>query len=208
METKLKEVTEKMSGKEKIEYILTYYWYHILGIIALFCLVLFIVVHFVFSQEDIVFSLAMVNQEIDYERDEEMEQSFAETSGLDQDEIVIDSDYNISYSGHTLTGANESSFDKFFIKWANGEIDAVIATKDFLEYCVSVGAEFYSIDSFEVGELKTYKENGISGIDVTESSISENLHTEEALYLVFPKEAEHKEQCQKFLTYIIEEEES
>lgn len=48
----IKETTKEMSRKEKLEYIVTYYWYHILGIVVVFSLIVFGIVHFAFPEKN------------------------------------------------------------------------------------------------------------------------------------------------------------
>lgn len=54
-------------------------------------LVIFLIVHFAFPQDKEVFSSAMINRRIDYDRDKELEKDFANDSGLDVDLVDIDS---------------------------------------------------------------------------------------------------------------------
>ncbi len=84
-------IRDDMSLKEKIEYIFTYYKWYILGICAAVGLLIFLIVHFASPQEKEVFSCAMINQRIDYDRDKELEKDFANDSGLDADLVDIDS---------------------------------------------------------------------------------------------------------------------
>ncbi len=65
-------IRDDMSLKEKNEYIFTYYMWYILGICAAVGLAIFLIVHFAFPQEKEVFSSAMINQGIDYDRDKEL----------------------------------------------------------------------------------------------------------------------------------------
>ena len=76
---KIKENTDGMSGKEKLSYILTYYWYHLLGIVAVLGLIVFLVVHFAFPEEKPLFTCALVNQRIDSSRDQKLAEDFAES---------------------------------------------------------------------------------------------------------------------------------
>ena len=45
----IREKTGGMNTGQKIEYILTYYWYHILGLLVLIFLPVFLLVHFFFE---------------------------------------------------------------------------------------------------------------------------------------------------------------
>ena len=72
--------TVGMSRREKAEYILTYYWYHILGVVAAVCLILFLIIHFGFREEPPLFTLVLVNKENNFDRDGQMEESFSEAS--------------------------------------------------------------------------------------------------------------------------------
>ena len=68
---KIRENTAGMNGREKADYVLTYYWYHILGFAAALGLVLFLIIHFGFRQAPPVFTCVLVNQDINFARDQE-----------------------------------------------------------------------------------------------------------------------------------------
>ena len=118
----IRENTSGMSPRGKAEYILTYYWYHILGMVAAVCLILFLIIHFGFREEPPLFTCALVNQEINFTRDEEIEKDFSADSGIDEGRMEINSDFNIAYGNLELEGINESSYEKFFFKWQNNSI--------------------------------------------------------------------------------------
>lgn len=181
-----------MTPKEKAEYVFTYYWYHILGICAVVFFIIFIPVHFLFGNQKPVFSLAIVNQQIDYDRDQEAEEAFAKLLGVKKELVDVDSDYHISYTGHEFEDANAGIYEKFFLKWRNEELDAVIAAEDFLEYCQSVGGRFHPIGSFETEGYELYENGELSGICLKETD----------MILAFPAEGSHKEECQKFIDFI------
>lgn len=130
-----------------------YYKWHILLGCAAIGLIIFLIVHFAFPEKKIEFSCALINQRIDYDRDETLEKDFANAAGLDAKRIDIDSDYNISYPGHELEDANTGIFDKFFIKYSNGEFDAVVTTVDFAKYCKSVGDVYTSMEEYDTTGL-------------------------------------------------------
>ena len=118
----IRENTSGMSPRDKAEYILTYYWYHILGVAAAAGLVLFLIIHFGFREDPPLFTCALVNQEINFTRDEEIEKDFSADSGIDEGRMEINSDFNIAYGNLELEGINESSYEKFFFKWQNNSI--------------------------------------------------------------------------------------
>lgn len=210
---RIKESTSGMTGWERAEYVLTYYWYHMLGIAAAAGILIFLAIHFAFPERPPAFSCALVNQRIDYQRDERLELAFIQAAELMEDFVVIDSDYHISYPGDRMEEANESSFDKFFLKWSGGELDAVVMSEDFLRYCVSVGGEFYSPEEIWEGqtdaEMELYDADGVSGIRVYGTRLADYLEKskeeleEENLLLVFPKEGTNKAECRKFLEFIL-----
>ncbi len=203
--SRIKEQTKTMGTKQKIEYILTYYWYHILGICVLVGLVIFLIVHFAFPEEKPLFTCVLVNQKTDYEQDEKFAEAFAKSSGISQKEVVFDSDYIISYDGNKQEGTNESSFDKFFFKWSGGELDAVVMNKEFLKYCIKVGGEFYPVEEFDTGNLSICDVDGVGAIELKDTVFGEKLEDEkEELIVVFPETGEHLETCQKFVDYLKE----
>lgn len=171
----IREKTRGMRAREKAEYVRMYYWYHILGIAAVIALLVFGITHFAFGTERPQFTFVMVNQPIDNERDKLLGEELAGKLSLENDRVVVDSDFHISYGDIRLEGANESSYEKFFFKWSNGELDAVLMPKSFLSYCQEMGGSFRDVKEFGEGET---------------------------LVLVFPDTGNHPETCQKFMELI------
>ena len=175
----IRENTSGMSPRDKAEYILTYYWYHILGVAAAAGLVLFLIIHFGFREAPPLFTCAMVNQEINYERDGELEKDFSEASGIDPDRMDINSDFNISYGDTKLEGVNESSYEKFFFKWQNEELDAVVLPESFYQYCRELGGTFRSIAGWDTEGMSVYEDGGeATAVDVAETSLAGYLEWE------------------------------
>lgn len=200
---KIKTNTAGMNRQEKLEYIKTYYWYHILGICAAVGLVIFLVVHFGFADRTPEFSCAIINQKIDYDRDKKLASALQKQFADQQINVIVDSDYHFSYKGKKLEDVNEGLFEKFFFKWSNGELQAVLATKDFLQYCVESGGSFYSVKKMDTGTLQLYEENGVSGIQVAGTKLASYLEKDEKneWVLVFPKEGGDEKACQKIVDF-------
>lgn len=131
----IKEKTAGMGRAEKAGYIITYYWYHMLGIAAAFALIVIFGGHFLFGQKKPEFTCVMVNQMTDDARDDRLAEAFAACAGLSPDRVLIDSNYIFSYEGYEMEGLNESYYDKFFLKWGNAELDAVIVEEEFYHFC-------------------------------------------------------------------------
>lgn len=200
--------TAGMNRRDKRNYIFTYYWYHMLGIGAAVGFLLFLIIHFGFGNDRPDFTCVMVNQEINYLRDGEMEQDFGEYTGMKKDRIVIDSDYNISYGSVQLEGVNESSYEKLFFKWNNKELDAVIMPESFYEYCRSLGGTFVNLDEMKTRGLPLYEDNGIhTGIWIDKTRFFDSWlenETGERFLLVFPTEGRHRDESQRFVDWIAE----
>ncbi|MDO4296932.1 MAG: hypothetical protein Q4C59_00465 [Lachnospiraceae bacterium] len=199
--------TSGMSGKDKRNYILTYYWYHILGIAAAVSLILFLPVHVLFGMEKPEFTCVLVNQKIDYGRDREIGQAFADFTGKAPDRIEVDSDYYLSYGSVKLEGINESSYEKFFFRWRNQELDAVIMPESFYEYCKTLGGGYLDLGNFETGDLPLYEDGEtFTAVRVEETGMKEYLlnETGERLLLVFPDNGRNQTECQEFLRFMDE----
>ncbi|MDO4340074.1 MAG: hypothetical protein Q4C91_18615 [Eubacteriales bacterium] len=211
MKNYVKEIQTKTAGMskgDKISYIITYYWYHILGLLAGIGLVVFLIIHSIAvltGAEHADFTCILVNQKIDDQRDNEIRQSFAASAGIDEKKIVVDSDYNISYGETKLEGVNESSYEKFFFKWRNEELDAVILQESFYEYIKELGGAYRDLDEFETGDLELYEDQGVhTAVLIEKTRIDDYLinETGEQLFLVFPQNGQHPSLCQAFLNYI------
>ena len=201
----IRENTAGMNRWEKGEYILSYYWYHILGVIGAVCLILFLIIHFGFREDPPLFTCALVNQEINFSRDEEIEKDFSIDSGIDEERMEINSDFNISYGDLELEGINESSYEKFFFKWQNKELDAVILPESFYRYCREMGGTFRSIAGWDTEGMSVYEDDGeITAVDVEDTLLAEYLDNEtgERLLLAFPDSGEHEEVCRHFFDFI------
>lgn len=205
----IREKTAGMSRSEKLGYIVTYYWYHILGIAALVLFVVIFVGHFLFGEKPPLFSCVMVNMVTDDARDDRLAEGFAECLGLPENRVLVDSNYHFSYEGVSLQGVNESYYDKFFLKWSNSELDAVIMEEDLYQYCKKMNGTFRDLDEYDTGNLVLYEdeEDGMHTAVVLDSQeLIRPLRQagSSRLLLVFPRQGRHEEKCQEFIDYIVE----
>lgn len=202
----IKVKTARMSKGETFAYVMTYYWYHILGILAVTGLLIFLVVHFAFGNKKPVFTCVMVNQEISYTRDERLAKAFADFAQVKESRVNIDSDFNMSYGDVKLDDVNESSYEKFFFKWRNKELDAVLMPESFYKFCKEMGGEYRNLDELDTGNLPLYEDGGVhTGVVIDGTEFGEEWLTngaDEKLLLVFPTEGKHEEMCQEFLDFM------
>lgn len=207
--------TKDMSREQTMEYVMMYYWYHILlGAIAL-GLVLLLIYHVGWGKNRKPdFSCVIVNQEVDFSRDAEIMEDFSAYSGIRTKKLSIDSDYLISYEEVQLPEANESSYEKFFFNWSSGVIDAMILPQSFYEYCRGLGGEFRDFRELvpeketDIPEGLMYQESGeeYCAMYIKGSRLEKWVRMEEGdpLLLVFPIEMKHKEPAGEFLQYVLE----
>jgi hypothetical protein len=167
----IQDKTGQMDKDQKLEYIFTYYWYHIL--IAAIGLGIFVLLiyHIFFGEKPKEFTCVMVNQAIDYERDERLLEDFAADSGILAERISIDSNYVFSYVGKQLEGANESSYDKFFFGMGAGELNAAVIPESFYRYCMELEYEFVNIGDMLTKEQKELWQGELLGNDGVYSGI-------------------------------------
>lgn len=201
----IKTKTSGMSKLQKLEYIITYYWYHILIIAIVFLLSIMLLKNIFIPKTETEFTCVLVNQQIDFERDELLKQGFAEYSKLDLDSIVINSDYNFSYGDVQLEGVNESSYEKFFLKWGNNELDCIIMPESLYKYSKEMGGTYLNLNEFYTGDLPLYKDGtSYTAVLVNETAIGEYMVSiqDEPLLLVFPSTSTHLDKCEQFLSYL------
>lgn len=201
----IKEKTSGMSRAEACSYILTYYWYHILGFVSILALILLFAAHYAFGNKKPVFTCVIVNQEINASRDNELTAAFAKEAGLPSERIVIDSNYNFSYGEVRLEGTNESSYEKFFFQWQNKELDAVILPESFYWHCKEMGGRFEVLEEDEVEGLAVYEDAGertavILGTDRFMEKVSGKK--DEKLLLAFPSSGKNRAESKRFLAYL------
>lgn len=203
----IKEKTAGMSMKEKVSYVFTYYWYHMLIIVSIIALIFFTVRFYVFGNKRPEFTCVIANQAMDDERDARIAQAFAEENGLDPELVVVDSDYVFSYGDLQVEGANESSYEKFFLKWGNEEIDAVILSESMYEFCRDMRGEFRSLNNMDTSGFETYTDDGkVTAVVLGQDEFMEAAtgKTDEKLLLAFPDNGQHGELCDEFLECIRE----
>ena len=172
---------------------------------ALALTVIFIVHYATYKKPE--FTCVMVNQQIDTQRDNQMTAEFAEFSEMDPKRIEISSNYNFSYGDLKLDDVNESSSERFFLQWRNNELDAVVMTESFYEYCKEVGGEFIDLDAWDTdtGTYEKFKDHGkITGIVLGTDRMTEKVTgTGEKLLLVFPSNGRHEKASKLYLEYIL-----
>lgn len=206
--------TKDMSREQAAEYVLTYYWYHmLLGALAL-GLALLLIYHAGWGRNrKPEFSCVIVNQEVDFTRDAGIAEDFSGFSGIGTKKLSIDSDYLISYEDVQLPEANESSYEKFFFNWSSGVIDAMILPESFYKYCLSLGGEFLDLGDVDSGEIQIPAELAYPGAEEdglavrVKGTVLEKwlqMHESDPLLLVFPVEGKHREQSRQFLEYVLE----
>lgn len=202
----IKEKTEGMNRQEKAGYVLTYYWYYMLITFSVLALVVIFIVHYATYRKP-EFTCVLVNQQIDTDKDNQMTEKFAKFSKMDPKRIAIDSNYNFSYGDLKLPDVNESSNEKFFLQWRNDELDAVIMTESFYEYCKEVGGEFRDLDKWktDTGTYETFQDQGkTTGIVLgTDRMIEKVTGKKEKLLLVFPANGKHEKAGKLFLKYMV-----
>ena len=188
-----KEKTSKMTKREVFSYIVSYYWPHILGCISIVALIFLFGSHYLFGNVKPSFTCVMVNQKSDIKKDNRIAETYADFAGLEKEKVVIDSEYLFSYGDVKLEGVNESSYEKFFFQWNNGELDAVIMSEDFYKYCKGMGGTFRNIK--DTGNFEAYMDDGICTAAVLEEKGSNKTESGEKnakLLLVFPETGKHK----------------
>ncbi|MCI8833802.1 MAG: hypothetical protein HFH24_00245 [Ruminococcus sp.] len=202
--------TKEMSREQTVEYVATYYWYHILLVFLALGLLLLLIYHIGWGDRRKEFTCALVNQEVDFARDREMTKQFASFSGKNEKKLAVDSDYLISYEDIRLEGANESSYEKFFFNWSSGVLDAVVMPESFYQYCRKLGGAFLEMEGLlsedEISEWKErfYQDAGKNtGIYLEGLALEEMLQTDpwDPVLLVFPAETKQKELCGAFLKF-------
>lgn len=201
----IREKTRGMSRRQRLEYIGTYYWYHILGVCAAVFLVLFLAVHMGSGRKRPEFTCVMVNQEIDWNRDKALGEAFAGTLGLGPGQVEMDSNFNFSYGTVRLEGANESSYEKLFFRWANRELDAVILPESCYRFCQENGGVYRDLEAFDTCGLPLYRDGeSFTGVLVEETRLGGLFEKpqDDPLLLVFPAEGRHEEMCEKFLEFV------
>lgn len=203
------EKTKHMDRNAKAEYILDYYWYHILLGFLTLCLLALGIYHVTWGKKKTAFSLVIVNQQINAERDKKLRDGFAGFSAIPVKQIQADSDYMISYADVQLKGINESSYEKFFFGWSAGAVDAVVMPESFYHYCKEQNGRFLPLTRLAVPvqpgpEELFLKEDGIYyGIYVEQSYLSAYFldNAYDPYVLVFPTEAKHQKAAGRFLEY-------
>lgn len=193
------EKTYGMARKEKCAYIRMYYWYHILITAAILFLILLFAGHFLFGNRPPRFYCVMVNQPVSSDTLAKMTEAFAGKAGLEESRTVIDSNYIFSYGDVAVTGANESTYEKFFLQWRNEEIDAVILPESFYLFCREMGGGFRSLDPDRLEEFKGYMDDHTCKAVV----LGKDALTGEDLLLAFPDNGRHREAAEEFLDYMI-----
>lgn len=201
----IREKTSGMTGKEKCDYIWTYYWYHILGGAALLGLILLFAWHYGFGNKKPVFTCALVNQEMEGAQVQEMGEEFAGRFGLPEGQVVVSADYVFSYGEVVLEGVNESAYEKFFFQWRNEEIDAVILPESFYFYVKEMGGEFKELEGQMAEGFVPYMDGDrcravVLGNDGFTEKISGKK--DEKLLLAFPETGGHVEEGKMFLEFL------
>lgn len=197
----IQEKTFKMNRREKFSYVMTYYWYHMLIAVTVVALVVLFSSHFVLRKE-LEFTCVAVNQRMDEEWEKTIAEGFSKELEVGTSRVAVDSSYQFSYDDIKMEGVNESSYEKFFLKWQNGELDAVILSESFYRHCVKMSGRFLEVDKMGVEGMQIYEDDGKNTAVVLDEDCNG-----EALLLAFPSSGKHEEICRKFIAFMKENDE-
>lgn len=213
--------TKNMDRKGTIEYIAAYYWYHILTAAIVLVLISITVYHLAWGRQKKSFTLAIVNQQIDYERDERLLNQFSESSGIKSRKLSVDSDYLFSYGDIKLEGVNENSFEKFFLGWSSGFIDAAVIPESLYRYCISQDGVFTGLEEIcpdilqkdneerERREACLYIDDGkYTGIYIEKTKFAKDFiidSSDPAILVFLENNNSHMAQCRKFIKFVLAE---
>lgn len=208
----IREKTADMDREQKLAYIGTYYWYHILFAVVGLLLVVLLIRHLFFGEPPKEFTFIMVNQAIDFQRDERLLQDFSAVSGIEEKRMTVDSNYVFSYVGKEIEGANESSYDKFFFRLGGGELDGAIIPESFYRYCMELEYEFADLGAMLTGEQEAAYQDQLlwqggvcNGIYVEDAPLMRYLdqEAEDPVLLVFFQKEQYKEADRAFLAFAL-----
>ena len=212
----IREKTKDMNREQAFEYIRNYYWYHILIAGVLFALLILVIYHIGWGDRRKDFYCALVNQQIDFDRDRRIAHDFAEKSGIREKSISVNSDYQISYPGKELEDINESSYEKFFFNWAEGDMDAVVMPESFYRYCLEQDGEYADLKSWAedagmdaetlIEDEVLYEEQGsFPALYINKTCLSDSVKTgtDDPVLLVVPKDAGYEANGRKFFEYVL-----
>lgn len=184
--------TKDMDRARTAEYIADYYWYHILFAVLGIFLIILLSYHLTWGRRTVSFACAIVNERADTARDAALATKFAEYSGVDENEVRIDSHYRVSYAGHEEEGAIESDYEKFFFGWSQGELDAVILPESLYRYVDRLGGRTVDIAG-----------NGITAVPLNETAFAKEIADSSAdpMVLIFPSTGKHHSESEQFLAF-------
>lgn len=206
-----RERTKQMDRKQKLEYVLTYYWYYLLFVLAGAGLFLLLVRHLFFAEPPKAFTCVLVHQAVDYARDEELAADFAAASGIEPERIEMDSDYLFSYGDVKLEAVNESSYEKFFFRLGAGELDAALMPESFYRHCRELEYEFADLallctreqqERFEGQFLETGGRQEALYVENTRLMRYVRQTEGDRMVLVYLPELKHAEADRAFLEYV------
>ncbi len=199
----IREKTSGMNRKEAYAYIWTYYWYHIMGILAMIALILLFAVHYGFGNKKPLFTCILVNQEASMDGTQAAAETFADYAGLPRERVAITSDYMFSYGDVRLEGVNEGSYEKFFFQWRNEEIDAVIIPESFYQHVKEMGGNFRVLKKTE-GLVPYMDGDSCTAVLLGHDTFTKKVSGKEGekLLLAFPENGKHEETCKVFLQYL------
>lgn len=192
----IREKTSGMDSAERAEYIADYYWYHILLTFLAAALFVLLVYHAACGRRTVSFACVIVNEKPDTGRDRELSGEIAGMLGVDEEKIRVDSDYRISFPGHTEEGSNESDYEKFFFGWSQGELDAVVMTESFYAYCLTLDPR-----------LRALPAEGSVPLPLRETVLTSWIceGEEDPMVLIFPADGKNEAAAEAFCTAIMEQ---
>ena len=217
-----KEKLKDLSRREKLQYILEYYWLWILGIVLAVTLPLYIVYRAATSVKDYWFFIVYANTMKEIGNDSDLWKGYVEYTGYDTSQKMVNFNARCYFAPVSVSGTRNSYYESFVVYADTGELDAVTMEKEQIEVLGKSGRLMDLEDERCAALLEKYgdrlvycipdperseKERIPVGIDISDSILmTEYQLYENSCVLGIGANSGNPEAIELYLEYIFEEE--
>lgn len=203
---------KELHGKERRQYIIDYYKYHILVAILLVLFIVYVFYTIFKPRTDVALSCGVINQNVNEDWVAEYEDKIEDELGFTDSKCTFDTTYSFMVDG-SGSSYNAASLGKMSVNIQQGLMDMLVVTQDFIDYYQDLNRlwdlsdlmpqDLYSkLGDKLYTQTTQYGDKFACAIDITGTELYEAMNTDEKLYICVVYNSPHKDNVISYLEYL------
>lgn len=212
-----------MPLKDRLKWYVTYYWVQTAAAVLVVSVIVYFIWFYTIGKKEIWMNGAIINVTVDSDAVIQVEETFAETQGVDtrKQVVTLDPYYNLDVTGEEMTQSSIANLAKIEAYYASGDMDLMIAPEKVFDYLLERECSYQNLEEI-LGEdfvaqfdeehlLRIKGEDGtlfagavsLENTELIEDmGVIEEFSDGDQIWIGIPYSAKHAENAAAFIDYV------